>query len=31
VGVYDWRDGARLKPSDGREDDLYLLATVRVE
>jgi hypothetical protein len=28
VAMYDWRDGRRLKPENGREDDLYLLATM---
>jgi hypothetical protein len=30
VAVYDWRDGSRLTPDDGREDKSYLLAMVRV-
>lgn len=30
VGVYDWRDGSRLKPLAGRADDLYPMAIVRV-
>ncbi len=31
VAVYDWRDGTRLTPEDGREDNGYLLATVGLE
>jgi hypothetical protein len=30
VAVYDWRDGARLTPEDGREDQGYVLSTVEV-
>jgi len=31
VAVYDWRDGSRLIPQNGREDRAYRLATVLVD
>jgi hypothetical protein len=31
VAVYDWRDGSRLTPENGREDRAYELTTVQIQ